>query len=368
MNDREIQESENPNKNTTIRDKNWSFCPVCGNKLPEVQNLRFCIKCGINLQYLKEYKQIKAKRNVNPYIIPTLSPQSRIPQIKHEPRKISDEDILNTKESELWGTWPSIGIPLGAFLLMNVLTIVILIPLIFIYSFNLDRIMDFMLNPYFIIGSTFLELVFILVPVLYIGQYLQRPTLNNRLGLLGFTRRNFDRVGLIKEILIGLGLALVGIGLVIGVSILTEILLETVFNVTFTDSSTETDIIFTSADVLSIILFSIVMILIVGTSEEILFRGFMQKGLTRNLGNWGGILLTALIFAMIHVIGVFVYLDTPFLLLISFLYLFIPYFSISLFLGLIYFWRNENLIAVSITHGVYDALTIILVFIFPNFF
>ena len=90
----------------------------------------------------------------------------------------------------------------------------------------------------------------------------------------------------------------------------------------------------------------------------------MQKGLTRKLGNWGGLLITALIFAIIHVIGVILlFLDSPMVLLVSFLLSFIPYFAISLLLGLIYYWRNENLIAVIITHGVYNTLTIILAFV-----
>ena len=47
---------------------------------------------------------------------------------------------------------------------------------------------------------------------------------------------------------------------------------------------------------------------------------------------------------------------------------FFPYFAISLLLGLLYEWRKQNLIAVIITHGFYDALTIIIVFIVYNLF
>ncbi len=372
MNDKEIQESENSEKGIIINEKSWSFCPVCGNKLPEVQNLKFCIKCGLNLQYLKEYKQIQPKRTLNPYITPTIAPQSYIHPVKYGPKKISDEEILNTKDHKLWGTWPSIGIPLGAFLLMDLLTTGIFI-LIMFFSFDMDILYDLVSNPYFLIFSSIFELIFILVPVLYVAKYLQNPTFQNRLGLLGFTRKGFDRSRLIKEILLGIGFAVIGILLVVGVTYLTEILLDVFFGIEIirdvNGASSDVEIIISNSDILSLILLSVVMILIIGTSEEILFRGFMQKGLTRSVGNWGGILITAFIFAMIHVIGVILLvLESPLVLIVSFLLSFIPYFAISLLLGLIYYWRNENLIAVVITHGVYDALTIILAFFFYNLF
>ncbi|MFX0138471.1 MAG: hypothetical protein ACFFDN_32815, partial [Candidatus Hodarchaeota archaeon] len=44
-----------------------------------------------------------------------------------------------------------------------------------------------------------------------------------------------------------------------------------------------------------------------------------------------------------------------------------PYLAISLLLGYIFYWRNENLIAVIITHGLYNSLTILIaVFFFSS--
>ena len=372
MNDKDGQDSKNPNKGIKLAEAKWSFCPVCGKKIPEINRLKFCISCGVNLQYIREHKQLQPRRVLNPYTTQTLSPPSYLHPIKIGPKKILDEEILDTKDHELWGTWPSIGIPLGTFLLMDFIAAG-LIAFIFFFSFNPDILSEFLSNPYFLILSSFLELIFILVPVLYVARYLQKPTLKNRLGLLGFTRKGFNRVGLIKEILIGLGFAIAGVIIVFGITFLTEILLESIFgSETIRDVSgatSDVDILISSSDILSLVLLSLIMILIIGTSEEILFRGFMQKGLTRSLGKWGGILITAFIFAMIHVLGVFLYvLESPLYLLISFLLSFFPYFAISLLLGLIYFWRKENLIAVIITHGVYNTLTIILAFFFYNIF
>ncbi len=374
MNDKEIKDSENEqdssNSNNTkeYNESSWSFCPICGNKIPKIQKLKFCFKCGTDLKYIKEHKQLKPTDANNPYIQPKNYPQQDIPLISYDPLKIEDDEIINTKDHELWGTGPSIGISLGAFMAMNFATAGILVVMIF-FSSDLEALFEFVVNPYFIVISSFFELIFVLFPVLFVGKYLRNPSLKNRLGLLGFTSKGLDRKGLVKEILIGLGFAVAGYFLVYGISFLTEISIEFFFGIEIiqdvNSGAGDAGILLIEGDILSLVLLSLVMILIIGTSEEILFRGFMQKGLTRSLGNKGGILLTAFIFAMIHVLGiVLLFIDSPVLILISFLLSFIPYFLISLFLGIIYHWRNENLIAVIVTHGVYDALTIILAYIF----
>jgi len=358
------QDYTNPNDRTELNELIWSFCPVCGNKIPKIQNLKFCINCGTNLMYLKENKKLQPKKVKNPYVLAMEYPQPLTLPILYGPKKILDEEIINTKNHELWGAMASIGVPLGAYLLMNFLA-ALLFAIGIYFSFNLE----FLFDPYFIIFSSFFELIFILVPIIYVENYLQNPTLKNRLGLLGFTLKGFNKKETYKEILIGLGFAVIGILLVASVSFLTEFILEIFFGIEIvrdlSSTTTDVELIISSADIFSLILLSIVMILIIGTSEEILFRGFMQKGLMRSLGNKWGILITAFIFSMIHLLGIFLIgLETPLVLIISFFLSFVPYFAISLMLGLIYYWRNENLIAVIIAHGVYDTLAIILAYIF----
>ncbi len=380
MDDREVQNPPPQNEQKAIRSKerielndtSWSFCPVCGKKIPKIDNLKFCMSCGTNLDYLKEHRILQQESVINPYIKPLKYPQPYTLPISYGPKKILDDEIIDTKNHELWGTTASIGVPLGAFLLMNFLTAGILAIIIYA-SFDLELLYEILLNPYFLIISSFFELIFIIVPVVYVGNYLQNPTLENRLGLLGFTTRGFEKKEVLKEVLIGLGFAVIGVLLVGIVSFLTEIALETLFGVEIVNDlgngTGDVESIIYSADIIALVLLSIVMILIIGTSEEILFRGFMQKGLMRSLGNKWGIIVTAIIFAMIHVIGVILLvLNSPLILFISFLLSFIPYFAISLLLGVIYYWRNENLLAIVITHGVYDALTIILAFNFYNIF
>jgi len=367
----------NPNhtdEKVSVKSKlNWKFCPVCGSSLPKVEKLRFCIKCGTNLDYLKEHKRISPAEVIHPYKTPSLYPQYISPIISYGPEKISDEDITDIKKHKLWRTTVSFSLPLGAFLLMDFIVAgFIAIFLFFISSFNQDIIYDLMSSTNFIIVGMLFELIFIIVPVMYVGKYLQNPSLKNRLGLLGFTAKGYDKIKIVKEILLGLGFAVIGMFLVFSVSIIVEIILELTFGIEIvrnvSGTTTDVELFVSSADIISIILLAIVMILVIGTSEEILFRGFMQKGLVRTLGTKWGIIITAIVFSLIHLIGIFLIILDPITLLVAFILSFLPYFAISLMLGYLYYWRHENLIAVMVTHGFYDALTIILAFFLYGFF
>ena len=335
----------------------YSFCPICGQQIPKNQNIKYCVRCGVDLLYIQEHRRVPSPQNLQPL-------RTRPPQ------KITDEDLLDLKDRKLWSSAASIGVPFGAFIFMNIIAFVIIF-IIIIFNISSANLFDLVTNPYVAIISSISELIFILIPVLYVRKYLKKPSLSNRFAILGFTARGYSKVGILKEIFIGISFAVAGIILVAFSSIFIEILLELLFGTEivyeYGSSSSEIDAIIYNADVLSLILFVIIMIVVIGTSEEILFRGFMQKGLVRTIGNSWGIIITALIFSLIHLIGIFLlFFDSPTAFFISFLLSFVPYFAISLLLGLLFYWRKENLIAVMITHGLYDALTILLAFVIYN--
>lgn len=364
-----MNENENLDDSTNIKLK-WLYCPICGTKIPQIKNIQYCIKCGVDLQYINTHMRMPSRKNTRYLVSPeAISQQNFYQSYKPLRKKLSEEDLLNLEDEKLWGSFASIGITTAAYVLMNFVAVLVVVIFI-LFTFNLENVLDFLVSPYFIIGTSFIELVFILVPALYVGKYLQNPTLNNRLILLGFTKKGFDKTKLIKEILIGLGFAVVGVALVLSISFLMEIILSLIFGYEtiqeLLGTAGEVDAMIASADILSIFLLAIIMILIIGTTEEVLFRGFLQKGLVRSLGKLWGIVITALIFSSIHLIGIFLSLGSPIVFIISLVFNFFPFFAISLLLGLLFNWRKENLIAVMITHGVYNALTIILAFVVFN--
>ncbi len=365
-------------KETTINKIKWTFCPSCGEKIPPIKNLRHCMKCGIDLVYLMEHKELPPQqyskkeefsKKYAPYRIPYEKIYYQPPtygQRGYSPiKRQSIEDLDNNRDQKLWGFFTTFGITFLAYITMLAFGIG-LIFLIFVFILDYNTVLSFTNSPYFLIILSSVELVLILVPVYYVGRHLQEPTLKNRLNLLGFSTREYNQVGILKEILIGIGFAFGGILLVGFTSIAIQSLVEFIFRVEIIEESASEMGVFTaSADILAIILLVLTMILIIGPSEEILFRGFMQKGLVRNIGIKWGIILTAFTFAMVHIFTIFSYLVvSPLLFLIYFLLLFIPYFAISIMLCLLFHWRNENLIAVMVAHGLYDAIVIILAFIY----
>lgn len=337
----------------------WDFCPICGTKIPQIDNIQFCIKCGVDLQYINTHQRLPPRKSQIAY-------QAR----KLSKKRLSDDDLLDLSDKKLWGTGATIGITAAAFFAMNVIAAVAVIVSVF-FSGNLEEAFNLILNPYFIIFSSFIELVLLIIPVLYVGKHLERPNLKNRLIILGFTTKGYNKIQIFKEVILGLAFAIVGVLLVLFVSFVMELLLSAIFGVEIiTDivgTPDEVDTLITSSDIISLILLVIIMVGIIGTSEEVLFRGFLQKGLVRNMSKIWGILLTALIFTSIHLIGVFLEFS-PQRMIVSLLLNFFPYFAISLLLGLLYYWRKENLITVMITHGVYNAITIILAFLVYNIF
>ena len=364
MNDKEVHKTNNSQESINF---NWKFCPICGIQLPSIQNLKFCTVCGTDIKYIKDYKKIRPAYTSNLYKTPTQYSQYSSPSnpsLFYGLEIITDENLINNKEHKLWSTTASIGLPFAAFLIFNGVVGAFLTLIMFI-SFDLDIFSNYYLTS---LISLF-ELIFLLLPLLYVRKYLQNPTLKNRLILLGFTTRGYDKRRISKEILIGLGFAVIGVLVVTLVSFSIEVVLELVFGITIIQDSTGITGVSIPSDLLSLIVFSAVLILVIGTSEEILFRGFMQKGLVRSLGDRWGIIVTALIFSLIHLLGLFpIALESPLFFIISFLLSFTPYFAISLILGWLYHWRNENLLAVMITHGVYDVLIIVITYVIYGMF
>jgi hypothetical protein len=188
-----MDEEELQNNNQKDNESDWKFCPICGNHLPKLQNLRFCTKCGTDLSYVKEYKKLSSSQSIISYKTQVSYTQYKPRSIPTKPPKISDDELIDNKGIKLWSTFHSIGVSLLAFLIMNSVVGGYLMIIVFITR-NINILYDLILNTYFLTLISLFEVIFIIVPVIYIRRYLKNPTLKNSLILLGCTSRGSDRI------------------------------------------------------------------------------------------------------------------------------------------------------------------------------
>ena len=234
-------------KEDSSKDKKWLYCPGCGNKLPPIQNLKFCMKCGLDIEHIRNHGEISPHQSIQT--------SYSYPPIRYGIEKFSIEELLEQKDKQIWNVGASIGLPILAFVIMTFLGAGILI-LIVLANFNLNYLEELATNIYFVAFSSFLELLFILFPAIYVGKYLKKPTMDNRLRLLGFTAKGYDKIGILKEVILGLGFAFVGIFLVFGVTLIMDL---DFFNSDVMPAD-ELDKMIENADALGLILIVLVML------------------------------------------------------------------------------------------------------------
>ena len=88
---------------------NWKFCPDCGSELPDVEDLRYCLKCGCDLVHIEEYELLTNRQTGTPYKqIQGYPPYAATTHVSYKQRRelISDESILNIKDKKLRVFYP----------------------------------------------------------------------------------------------------------------------------------------------------------------------------------------------------------------------------------------------------------------------
>lgn len=276
------------------------------------------------------------------------------------------EQKLNSEK--IWSAKASISIPIAAFLFLNFIVFVFIFILAFIFP-SVEAIMQFSSSFSFFIISILLEFVFLFLPAIYVKKFLERPTLKNRFKILGWDFQNKSTSDVILDVIWGVVFGIGSIFLVSLASIVIQLLLQFFLGISdisqYNIPTEGAESYARSADIGMLIIIIFLMFLVVAPSEEILFRGFMQQGLVRNIGKKTGIVLTAILFGAIHLITLFFFaFNSPVAFGISFTIQFFPYLVISLLLGILFNWRGENLLPVIIMHGLYNSIIFGIVFLF----
>ncbi|NVM01517.1 MAG: CPBP family intramembrane metalloprotease [Candidatus Helarchaeota archaeon] len=247
-------------------------------------------------------------------------------------------NFLNSNDKEITLTWK----------VSIILWLHLLIIQIFIFSAITVYILEisgWIFNEFLLInGSTvgvWLSVFITEIGTLIISLVFLRYLLKKRTGIEEITGiKDFN----LKNNLLGLGF--------VPLLIFTGIFISNL-QAFFFDYSTQNfiyDIIFRPKNYWELIIWIIIMFTIVGPVEEIVFRGIIQKGFQnkfREIGKpeWHTVFLSSLLFSIFH-------LD---------LLTLIPIFFMGILLGLVYYLTDSSMVC-AITHGAYDAVTIILIF------
>jgi membrane protease YdiL (CAAX protease family) len=85
-------------------------------------------------------------------------------------------------------------------------------------------------------------------------------------------------------------------------------------------------------------------LILVGPCEELAFRGFVQRGFENSFGKRQGLLVSSVLFGLLHGLNT--------------LYAVVPVFVVGLVLGYVWQRTGGNTTATALMHGVYDAIVI----------
>ena len=336
-----------------------NFCPNCGKKIEWNIETKFCDNCGV-------------------YLIPYI-PQNQVAFWLGRDRELSEGEIVQLynfpyhptpiferefKKEKKLGWKGALGYPLLAYFIKF---LILLIPTFIILYINIDKIdlTTFDIPENILSLLTFIDIstqfIFILVP-LYILKYYypKKISLKEKLNLLGIPIGKLNKKGYVKEISIGILFAIITTFLIFFMQYISAYLISFIYKrpvEEFLNNTSDELISILPLNLLTLIIIIIIMFLSVAPSEEVLFRGVSQQGFINSFGTASGIIITAIYFSLFH-IYLYLFLDPAY-----FLFLFFPYFSISIILGLLYIWR-KNLIACITTHALYNSIQFIIAFLF----
>jgi len=149
---------------------------------------------------------------------------------------------------------------------------------------------------------------------------------------LGLKKASFRILAIVS--VVAVPLFLLGVGISIGE--------EMVFGSDPTAELVEMSVM--PRDSLQLVAMIVLSLVLVGPCEELAFRGFVQRGFENSFGKMGGLLVTSVLFGVMHGLNT--------------LYAILPVFVVSLFLGYVWQRTGGNTTVSALMHGVYDSIAI----------
>lgn len=105
--------------------------------------------------------------------------------------------------------------------------------------------------------------------------------------------------------------------------------------------------IYSMKDGNNLTLVGILLLVLIGPAEEIFWRGYIQRRLSKKRGDWTAFIITTLIYTLVHI------WSFNFMLIMAAL-------VCGAFWGLMYMYNKKNLVSLIISHAVWDLSVFIL--------
>ncbi|MHA1561920.1 MAG: lysostaphin resistance A-like protein [Promethearchaeota archaeon] len=336
-NNKELEEETGISKEILLENDIF-YCPICKQANQKSQNAFYCVQCGHQFPVDVNNQLILDENNFS---------------LIYQKNK---EKIIPKKNKKRWRLLTGFTISFGTYIVI----------IIFSFLFLLGLSLFTNLAPESILFSfliSFSSLLFFLIPILWIQRYYPgKLSLKERLSELGIPLEKYSRKELIREILLGFLLGLIAVFLVLLLQLISYYLILLIFDVdiyNFLEAFQFDDFAITIPNsVFELILFILMMSFLIGLPEEIMFRGFVQRSFENSLTKPAAMVLTAVYFALFHI---FLYILQPILLF----FLVIPYFGLSILLGLIRNWRGD-IIATIMAHIIYNCTQTFIIFLILN--
>ncbi len=206
-------------------------------------------------------------------------------------------------------------------------------------------------NPWILIGLIFFELLFVILPALFLSNLRKKPFMDE-LNYMGFQKND----KLFRKIISGLCFGILFF-LISGYIIIffRDLIIGVLFGNDFVEIAQE-GVISTAPiqpNTIQLILIIILQVLITGPCEEAFFRGFLIKKFNTKLKPIYSILLSSSLFTLYHIPPILVPIPT----IITF---FGYYFTFGLMLSSIFLYFDYSIIPGSIAHSLFNILLIII--------
>ena len=206
-------------------------------------------------------------------------------------------------------------------------------------------------NPWILIGLTFLETLFIVIPTLITSKVEKKP-FNIVIKEMGFQETEKKILKIILGISFGIVFYIISIYIN---SFFRDLIIKNLFSSDFVEQAQEgvINIVAVQPSLIQLIILILLQIFIVGPCEEAFFRGFLIKKMEIKLKLTYSVIISSVLFTFYHI--------PPFLVPIStIITFFVYYFTFGVLLSLIFVFFDYSLLICSVTHSFFNVLLLLI--------